>query len=176
LSARPARWRDSVLGGHRLRAACVLEVTAPGAEALRSDVAARLEQIHFRRDGYGEQAAAGAWVLRRGTVFGDILLTGTGLGLIVGTKLGPLSYRGIVIIEVILRAEGTERLVASLVTGDELGPEFAEAVDMAVEAAVDAGVGVTGPGWMRAVDVPAESLGHPKTRARRSARDSAGQG
>jgi hypothetical protein len=163
LSARPPRWRDSVLGGHRLRAACVLELPAPAAEVLRADMAARLGRIHFRRDPEAEQRAAGAWVLRRGSAVGDTLLTGTGLGLLVGSKIGPLSYRGIAVVEVTSTTAGTERLVSSLVTGDDLGPEFAAAVDAAADAAVAAGAGVTGPGWMRPVDVPPESFGYPKT-------------
>jgi hypothetical protein len=163
LSARPPRWRDSVLGGHRLRAACVTELPAPAAEALRADIAARLERIHFRRDPEAEQRAAGAWVLRRGSAIGDTLLTSTGLGLLVGSKIGPLSYRGIAVLEVASATEGAARLVSSLVTGDDLGPEFAAAVDAAVDAAASARVSVSGPGWMRAVDVPAESFGFPKT-------------
>jgi hypothetical protein len=151
------------MGGHRLRAACVLELPTPAAPALRADIAARLERIHFRRDADCERKAAGAWVLRRGSAVGDTVLTGTGLGLLVGSKLGPLSYRGIAVLEVTSSTAGTGRLVASLVTGDGLGPEFAAAVDAAVDATASAGVSVSGPGWMRAVDVPAESFGYPKT-------------
>lgn len=157
---RPPRWRESALGGHRLRAACVVDVPAVLADDLRIDIAQRLERRRFRRDPRAETAARGAWVLRRGTAAADALLTGTGLGLIA-TRIGPLSYRGVVVLEARSAGESS-RVIASLLTGHELAPEFAAVVDEAIDAVVRTGARVGGPGWMRPVDLPADSLSLPR--------------
>jgi hypothetical protein len=148
-------WRESPVGGHGVAAGCVLTVHGDAA-AFVSDVVAGLRGAHFRED---EAPAAGVHVLRRGSLVADTLLTGTGLAALA-SRLGPLSLRATVVVESLAQQDGAVRVVLAMVAGDALAPEIAAAVDPVIARYGDI---VTGPGWMRAVDVPTESRAHPRT-------------
>lgn len=157
-------WRDSPVGGHGVPAGLVVALSAADAPGFVSRLVAELVEAHFRED--ASPAGTDVKVLRRGTVVGDTLMTGAGLALL-GSKLGPLSLRAIVVVEAVAQADGAVRVVAAMVAGDALAPEVARAVDTAL---ADVPGDVSGPGWMRAVDVPADSLAHPREARRRGIR------
>jgi len=150
-------WRESLVGGHKIRAAC--RFTVPPSESTAGIVAVGelLGRAGFTR----ADAPDGVIVLRRGSAVGDTILNGTGLSLLT-SRLGPLSLEAVVVVEATPRDDLTE-IVVSMVLGDELAPTVAEAVDAVIDGLVARGVAVVGAGWGRAVDLPAESLGNPKT-------------
>jgi hypothetical protein len=158
-------WRDSPVGGHGVPAGLVVALSAADAPGFVARVVAELADAHFREEA-PPAGTTNVRVLRRGTVVGDTLMTGAGLALL-GSKLGPLSLRAIVVVEAVAQADDSVRVVAAMVAGDALAPEVARAVDAAL---ADVPGDVSGPGWMRAVDVPADSLAHPREARRRGIR------
>lgn len=153
----PPRWRETVVGGHKVRAACRFTVPADAADDGAAQVAAALQAQGFARlDGPG-----GALVLRRGSLVGDTLLNGTGLSLVT-SRLGPLSLQAVVVVHAVA-ADADAEITASMVVGDELAPTVADAVDAVIDDLAARGIPVGGPGWTRSVDLPRASLGHPDT-------------
>ena len=100
-------------------------------------------------------------VYQRGSVIADTLFSGTGLSLLT-TRVGPLSMKAVVVLTT-RTADDVCRVIVSMVVGGEVAPEIAREVDAAIDALVAHGIVVEGPGWARAVDVPRDSLGHPRT-------------
>jgi hypothetical protein len=157
---RPVPWRESPVGGHGVRAACVVESEPADAAVLVTGILDGLARAGFA----AQDAPAGVTVLRRGSRVADTLLTGSGLAALT-KRLGPLSLHAIVVVERVSAGAGRERVTAAMVAGDALAPEIAATVDAAIDRAVADGADVEGPGWMRAVDLPADSLGNPRTAA-----------
>lgn len=156
-SRTPPRWRETLVGSHKIRAACRVVVApdvAPQAIAEITDA--------LRAEGFAlAEAPEGVVVLRRGSVVGDTLLNGTGLSLIT-KRLGPLSVQAIVVVQAAPSAQDAE-VTASMVVGDELAPVIADAVDAVIDRLLARGIRVEGPGWTRSVDLPRENIGHPET-------------
>lgn len=160
-ASRIPEWAATAVGGHDVRATCVLELPAEAAERLVQAVGEGLARIGFTPLPLPE-AAGDVVALQRGSRFGDLVLDGTSLGL---RRIGPLTYRGVVLLERTPSAQG-QRVVLSLVIGATVAPDFARVVDAAVTALAEAGIPAEGPGWMRAVDVPEDSVGNPATAVR----------
>ena len=161
-----APWCDSVVGvSKHVRAGCVVEMPSEHAAGYVDLIVAGLHRIHFRSVPPPAEAAEQVRVFRRGSFWQSALLNGWGLSLF-NSKIGPLSVEATVVIERTTADNGRDRVIAAVVTHSELNREFAGVVDGAFRALTTAGVSVTGPGWMRADDVPATSLAHPKTSKR----------
>lgn len=122
-----------------------------------------MQAAHFRVDVPG----AGAGVqgtYRRGSVFGDVLIGGSGLS-IVTTRLGPLSARGVAVTWIGAVDTRSSRVIVSLVAGSHVGGEFVDGVDDAVRALVSRGVPVEDEGWSRSVDVDQTLPANPRRAA-----------
>ncbi|MDQ1123062.1 hypothetical protein QE412_001635 [Microbacterium trichothecenolyticum] len=148
---------DAPVGRHKIAAACLFRV--PAAETAPT-IAAVTEGL--RRSGFVRSEVSGeVIVMRRGSFFGDAVLNGTGLALVT-SRLGPLSKHAVVLVDAVPVGEQSE-IVVSMIVGHELSPIVADAVDPVVDDLAARGAIVQGPGWMRPVDLPRESLGHPST-------------
>lgn len=153
----PPRWRDSLFGAHKIRAACRFVVAPDIALRAIADVADAL-----RAEGFAlAEAPESVVVLRRGSVIGDTILNGTGLTLIT-KRIGPLSVKAIVVVHAAPSGEDAE-VTASMLAGDELAPVITDAVDAVIDRLIARGIPVDGPGWTRSVDLPRQNIGHPKT-------------
>lgn len=164
MTRTPPRWRDTPVGGHKVRCAC--RFTVPLAA---SDESVRRIADALRHEGFERAPGPNdVIVLRRGSAVGDTLLNATGLSLMT-SRLGPLSLQAVFVVDVTTVDEHTE-IVVSLVVGDELAPTVADTVDAVIDELIASGIPVSGPGWTRSVDLPRESLGHPDTARERRLR------
>ncbi|QEW00723.1 hypothetical protein F6J84_11850 [Microbacterium caowuchunii] len=162
-------WQESVVGGHGVPAGCVVRVPAASAADYVAAVAAGLTDTGFQPGPVPAGTAAQVRLLRRGSLIGDTLLTGTGLAAL-RSRIGPLSLRASVVIEQRPEEDGSVRIITAMIAGDALAAEVAAAVDAATAGLSRTGVPVEGPGWMRAVDVPEDSLANPRTAQSRGMR------
>lgn len=159
-AAAPRRWRESAVGGRKVRVACVVAVGAVHGPAVTEAFVRGLEGVGFVAD---RETLRGAVVLRRGGRVGDTLLTATGIAALT-SRLGPLSLRAVVVVAA--RPDGDRvEVSAAMVAGDALAPEIADAIDAAIDECAAAGVEFSGVGWMRSVDLPRTAPGHPRTAA-----------
>ncbi|WP_136587101.1 hypothetical protein [Microbacterium hydrothermale] len=153
----PPRWGETLVGSHKIRAACRFVIAPEVAAQAVADVSDAL-----RAEGFDPaEAPEGVVVLRRGNLIGDTILNGTGLTLIT-KRLGPLSVKAIVVIHAAPSAQDAE-VTVSMLAGNELAPVIAEAVDAVIDRLLARGIPVAGPGWTRSVDLPRENIGHPRT-------------
>jgi hypothetical protein len=164
---RPLRAPETSAGRHRIALSCTVHVPQGVQDAVLLAFEQALQRAHLRaapeRAAHANPGATGETlsVYERGSFIADTLFNGTGLSLLT-TRVGPLSMQAVVVLTT-RAVNDLSRVIVSMVVGGEVAPEIAREVDAAIDDLVARGIVVEGPGWARAVDVPRESLGHPKT-------------
>ncbi|WP_295824513.1 hypothetical protein [uncultured Microbacterium sp.] len=164
---RPPRAPETRAGRHRIPLSCTVHVPHDVEDAALHAFDEALQRAHLRaapaREARANPGATGETlrVYSRGSFLADTFFNGTGLSLLT-TRVGPLSMQAVVVLTT-RTVNDLSRVIVSMVVGGEVAPEIAREMDAAIDGLVARGVVVEGPGWARAVDVPRESLGHPRT-------------